>query len=424
MNEKSILTLHEDMSQLLTALQSVFQIPCCYHEGDNFFLTKHHPLQRTNFCKLVNSFDTKGHCRQFYSLNCTQGAQTKQDKGVFCPFGLVNIVVPLYTLDERGFFFLFGPFIMHEPDDLLVKNILALNSSLLPRARELRLRLSELAIKREEEIPSLITVAESAARGIIHTYPELQSNIISKLTPASEENTLQALGQWIDRQPLKESRNAYTVLQKELELLAQNPVGDLSQKALDGILHQFMEFVYEQNQFPLVKQRALHLIHILVVLTKNADMRLSTIFGDHCNDIRTIMQTNDRAQVSHALGYIVDRFAASFLSCKNMANREIIFQAMHYIRTHYSQISLNEVAKSVALSPAYLSNLFKRETGKSYSQYLNRVRIEASKQLLRENHSLADVAQRVGFSDQSYFTNVFRKYEGMSPNRWKHIYFD
>ena len=55
----------------------------------------------------------------------------------------------------------------------------------------------------------------------------------------------------------------------------------------------------------------------------------------------------------------------------------------------------------------------------SYTDYLNRVRIESAKLLMKEDLTLAEISQRAGFNDQSYFSKVFRKLEGQSPLKWR-----
>ena len=57
--------------------------------------------------------------------------------------------------------------------------------------------------------------------------------------------------------------------------------------------------------------------------------------------------------------------------------------------------------------------------GMAFTDYLNRVRIEAAKLLMQEDLSLAEISLRVGFNDQSYFSKVFRKFEGLSPLKWR-----
>ena len=99
----------------------------------------------------------------------------------------------------------------------------------------------------------------------------------------------------------------------------------------------------------------------------------------------------------------------------------MIHQSIQYLNTHYNEhITLEDMARKVYLSPSYFSRIFKKETGISFSSYLNRVRIEHSKELLRhQNLRLTDIALLSGFEDQSYFTKVFKKVTGTTPLHYR-----
>ena len=67
----------------------------------------------------------------------------------------------------------------------------------------------------------------------------------------------------------------------------------------------------------------------------------------------------------------------------------------------------------VYLSPAYLSRIFKQETGVTFNEYLNRVRVNKAKELLRRRElRMTDISLAVGYEDQSYFTKVFKRVAG------------
>ena len=98
--------------------------------------------------------------------------------------------------------------------------------------------------------------------------------------------------------------------------------------------------------------------------------------------------------------------------------------AKQYIQNNYAnQISLEEVADAINLSAAYLSNMFKKEMGMNFSDFLISCRIEAAKELLKTTDlPIADVASRVGYTDSRYFSKTFVKVVGLKPSTYRKLY--
>lgn len=90
--------------------------------------------------------------------------------------------------------------------------------------------------------------------------------------------------------------------------------------------------------------------------------------------------------------------------------------------SHYGEaLSLEQLAQQFYLSPSYLSRIFKRETGVNLSTYLQNVRIEAAKTLLRTSDLKSyEVAERVGINDPVYFSRIFKKVTGLKPKDYRH----
>lgn len=81
---------------------------------------------------------------------------------------------------------------------------------------------------------------------------------------------------------------------------------------------------------------------------------------------------------------------------------------------------MQHVAQAVGLSPAYLSRLFSRCTGQTMRTYLTGERVKAAQRLLvTDECSIAQVASRLRFCDQSYFTQVFRQHTGLTPRQYR-----
>ena len=108
---------------------------------------------------------------------------------------------------------------------------------------------------------------------------------------------------------------------------------------------------------------------------------------------------------------------------KDPYQNEIVDKAIHYIHDHILQsISLSEVADAANVSANYLSSLFHKVVGIPLKEYINRKKIEESKYFLEHtNSSLLDIALLFGFSDQSYYTVLFRKYNGITPKKYRQL---
>lgn len=101
----------------------------------------------------------------------------------------------------------------------------------------------------------------------------------------------------------------------------------------------------------------------------------------------------------------------------------LIERAEQYIRSYYaSPIKAHEVADVINISPNYFSSLFKQKTGKSFNDYINTMRVEEAKQLLEETpFNVNEIAEKVGYREYKYFVDVFKKFTGYTPTKYRNI---
>jgi len=102
-------------------------------------------------------------------------------------------------------------------------------------------------------------------------------------------------------------------------------------------------------------------------------------------------------------------------------NTKILKNALEYIDANYSlQISLEDIAKAVNLSPIYFHQIFKQAIGQTPHRYLLMRRLQrAKKMLLTSEMPLSEVALASGFTSQSYFNYVFKKETGLTPKQFR-----
>ncbi len=99
----------------------------------------------------------------------------------------------------------------------------------------------------------------------------------------------------------------------------------------------------------------------------------------------------------------------------------VIHMTERYVTEHYSKkISVAELADYLQLNPSYFSHLFVTETGRSFSDYLLKYRMDKAVELLSSNNmTVGEIAEKVGYADQRYFSRMFRKVMGKTPTEFR-----
>lgn len=99
----------------------------------------------------------------------------------------------------------------------------------------------------------------------------------------------------------------------------------------------------------------------------------------------------------------------------------VIDKIHQYIHEHYREnIGRNEIAAQFFLAPEYLSKMYRKQTGQSLKDYIGEYRIEQAKILLKKRDlRVSEVAEAVGFDNFTYFSTMFKKYTGVTPNQYR-----
>lgn len=111
----------------------------------------------------------------------------------------------------------------------------------------------------------------------------------------------------------------------------------------------------------------------------------------------------------------------SAIGVTNKKHSEAVLQTIDYIEKHYSEkITLEHIAEMAYLNTTYMSELFKKEMGISLNEYINSVRIiHACTEIRLTRAPIGQIAENCGFTDQNYFTKVFKKITGNTPTKYR-----
>lgn len=102
-------------------------------------------------------------------------------------------------------------------------------------------------------------------------------------------------------------------------------------------------------------------------------------------------------------------------------NSKLVRRARDYILRHISEpITTDALSKELGMNRTYLCSLFTEETGHTINQYVTQVKMEEAKRLLEiTSKPIAEIAEYLGYSTQSYFQRVFKTHTGRTPGEYR-----
>lgn len=112
-------------------------------------------------------------------------------------------------------------------------------------------------------------------------------------------------------------------------------------------------------------------------------------------------------------------------SQKDTSISDTIQVSIEYILNHlHYDTTLKEIADHAGLSETYFSALFRKETGETVSEFIQKSRVKEAQSLLQySDYSLMEISEYLGFCSQSHFSKTFRRFAGMTPGQYRKQYF-
>jgi len=213
-------------------------------------------------------------------------------------------------------------------------------------------------------------------------------------------------------------KKAETVLEDKGWTLAFHP--DLIRKSeLEKKIESFSFFLYASNE-------ALHLSN---EERKTVTEIAEKIEKEFSNNIDAHSQTLIISNLELLLNYCVRFYDRQFYTRTNL-NQDVASQFEQLLKDYYKEEkqlelgipSVQYCGKTMNMSPKYLSDLLRKETGQSTQDHIHQYIIEKAKnRLLNSNESASEIAYALGFEYPQYFSKIFKKKTTMSPNEFRQI---
>ena len=172
--------------------------------------------------------------------------------------------------------------------------------------------------------------------------------------------------------------------------------------------------------------------YIYFQLLSNIANMIIDIGIKHENEVMANKDVFEKIQHSETLGDL-QKFVRAFVedavshvcTLKKTQHDYIVGKTKEFIGLNYfKDLSLNEIANYVFLSPRYLNNIFKEIVGTTIYDYITKVRIDAARELiLNENITIKNIAGMVGYNNSHTFIRMFVKYNNVTPTQFRRKYY-
>ena len=154
---------------------------------------------------------------------------------------------------------------------------------------------------------------------------------------------------------------------------------------------------------------------------RNNQLDINSVF-DMDTDVYTRVQQMEAQELSDWFSAVCIKMRELIADKRTDNTRSFVTKAKDYVADHYADqdLSIDFICSYLGVSSAYFSTVFKKETGRTFVQYLTDFRMEkAERMLAMTDEKTYIIAQSVGYSDPNYFSYVFKKQFGVSPSKYK-----
>lgn len=195
-----------------------------------------------------------------------------------------------------------------------------------------------------------------------------------------------------------------------------------SEEALEGKIERYLSQSVPKN--PSIQDYHFFLMELVTELYRflhSSHVEPERIFPQD-EDVYRMVQQMDLRELSAWLKRSCVLAQQRIQENRQDSTKSFVRRAIEYVGRNYSDQDLNveHICGYLHVSAAYFSTVFKRETGKTFINYLTDFRMErAVRMLMEEDEKTYIIAEAVGYSDPNYFSYAFKKKFGMSPSKYK-----
>lgn len=211
----------------------------------------------------------------------------------------------------------------------------------------------------------------------------------------------------------------------EMERLFVNCIAAGDYKGAKEILDELLMKILDNDvkSIQLMKCRVFGLINMILSAIGEIRTDLDMHFIDGLDPANRLLNSKTIIDLKTQVDFIFDRIMEFFSERASKQTPDWVTQVENYVGQHYSEndLSIINISNDIGFSISYLSRAYKKYKGIGLLDYIHKVRLEKAKELLKMDISIKDIACQVGYLDSKALIRSFRRYEGITPGRYKEV---
>lgn len=383
--------------------------------GETFLASTNY--QENPFCSYIRSTHSgRKKCERSYCKACRQAFQWKEPYYFMCHAGLVMWALPLQIEDTLIGAVLCGQVLFWEPDELFFQQLnKGFGTKEIEKLRQLSSEIKIISPAESESAAKLLTMAVTYLNGEANASLTEQKNLMqwrNAIVTGIEERRKKFQDTPFDLEVYVKRERRYLQyvrmgnkekIQEMLPLLFTD-IEILSSYETERIRRWL-------GDFTALSSRA--------VIEAGADCELVfRMLHQYRSGLESITTAEEMTDWTYK---ILSRLLEDIYILGKDDHISVLRSVRTYIDTHYAEkLTIEEIARNVYLSPAYLCTLFKKKMGNTIHDYILRVRIEKSIEFMQDRSlSLKDIMKKCGIESQSYYTRIFKEMIGVTPGQYR-----
>jgi len=368
------------------------------------------------FCLLANQELKSNSCRFSHQNGARESIRWGVPAIGTCCFSIYHITAPIMESNRLAGCLKANPFLMADPFELKFEEISSLLKGPPAVKKKIFDALSRIPVLKEEEVnraaQELFALANKLSHpdlsclGKVREIQDLQGKVAEEIQAVKSANP-----EFTPSQLFKLSYDTEREIIHKICGGEQEKAKEILNKLLAIILSQYL------SDIDLLKISILELVVVISRAAVEAGAKVEDILGLKYQCLAELGTIKNQEEICLWTVKVVDNVIDNIYHSRNIHLDSRLKKTLEFIDRHYgSDLTVERVAREAFLSPSRFSHLFKDEMGLPFIEYLTKVRMQNARSFLRDpEKSVAQVALEVGYSDQSYFTKVFKKSEAITP---------